>query len=394
MQFTTGNLTRTLALVFLTGVAMPLLAHVPQHSGCDIFTRRLFAHDPLGRRTAAIKPSGATDAFGYDGLGNWTTYTNAEGRVYTMAYDALGRLVAATNALGHQVFANLYDPAGNLTNHTDGAGHTIAYSYDVLNRLVRRESGVGGSASSFAHDPVGNLLTASNSTATLAFGYDIMDRLASATTTVSGVSFVASYSRDAGGLVTNVVFGRAGATTPPSIARAYDPDGRLVAVSDWHGRTWTFAWDGAGKPTGGTAPGGIVATNHYDAAGRLASWSVGSLAGRAITRDLAGLKTRDEIAAGPHPVRPSYATQLHRLPKSRRVSSRRSAAWAGRPALACRRQSRDRLRECSAWQGPRHDRVRFRRTRLRQCQCEFRRIPLRFRALNRRPWQARRGSPS
>jgi RHS repeat-associated protein len=305
MQFTTGNLTRTLALVFLTGVAMPLLAHVPQHSGCDIFTRRLFAHDPLGRRTAAIKPSGATDAFGYDGLGNWTTYTNAEGRVYTMAYDALGRLVAATNALGHQVFANLYDPAGNLTNHTDGAGHTIAYSYDVLNRLVRRESGVGGSASSFAHDPVGNLLTASNSTATLAFGYDIMDRLASATTTVSGVSFVASYSRDAGGLVTNVVFGRAGATTPPSIARAYDPDGRLASVSDWLGHTWTFAWDGAGKPTGGTAPGGIVATNHYDAARRLSSWSVGTLAGRTITRDLAGLKTREDVTAGPHPV-PSF----------------------------------------------------------------------------------------
>lgn len=257
------------------------------------------------RRTAAVRPSGATDAFGYDGLGNWTAFTNAEGRVYTMAYDALGRLVAATNAANEQVFANRYDPVGNLTNRTDGAGNTIAYSYDVLNRLVRRESGVGGPASSFAHDPVGNLLTASNSTATLAFGYDIMDRLASATTTVSGVSFVASYSRDAGGLVTNVVFGRAGATTPPSITRTYDPDGRLASVSDWLGHTWTFAWDGAGKPTGGAAPGGILSTNHYDAAGRLSSWAVGSLAGRTVTLDLAGLKTREEITAGPHPA-PSF----------------------------------------------------------------------------------------
>ena len=110
----------------------------------------------FGRRTAAVRPSGATDAFGYDDLGNWTTYTNAEGRVYTMAYDALGRLVAATNAANEQVFANRYDPVGNLTNRTDGAGNTIAYSYDVLNRLVLQESGVGSPASSFVYDPVGS----------------------------------------------------------------------------------------------------------------------------------------------------------------------------------------------------------------------------------------------
>ncbi len=270
-------------------------------------------HDPLGRRTAAVRPSGATDAFGYDlpaphgsasrqagGLGNWTTYTNAEGRVYTMAYDALGRLVAATNAANEQVFANRYDPVGNLTNRNDGAGNTVHYAYDVLNRLVRRESGVGGPASSFSYDPVGNLLAASNATAHLSFSYDVMDRLASATSIVSGVSFVASYARDAGGLVTNLIY-----APGKTLTRTYDPDGRLASVSDWLGHPWTFAWDGAGKPKGGTAPGGILSTNHYDAAGRLASWSVGTLAGRTITRDLAGLKTREDITAGPHPV-PSF----------------------------------------------------------------------------------------
>ena len=143
----------------------------------------------------------------------------------------------------------------------------VADADGARDRLVKRESGVGNRESSFSYDAVRNLLTASNSTATLAFGYDIMDRLASATTTVSGVSFVASYSRDAGGLVTNLVFGRAGSPNPPSVTRTYDPDGRLTAVSDWLGHTWTFAWDGAGKPTGGAAPGGILSTNHYDAAG-------------------------------------------------------------------------------------------------------------------------------
>jgi RHS repeat-associated protein len=151
-------------------------------------------------------------------------------------------------------------------------------------------------------DPVGNLLTASNETATFSFAYDAMDRLTASVSRVgvspvSSFEFPVSYSRDAGGLVTNLVY-----APGKTLTRTYDPDGRLSSVSDWLGHTWTFTWDGAGKPTGGTVPGGIVATNHYDAAGRLSSWSVGSLAGRTITRDLAGLKTREDVTAGPYPV--------------------------------------------------------------------------------------------
>jgi YD repeat-containing protein len=141
MHRTFSRLTRILLLVFLTGMAYSLLAHVPQHSSYNTFTRFSFSQS----RTAAVRPSGATDAFGYDGLGNWTTYTNAEGRVYRMAYDALGRPLAATNAANEQVFANRYDPVGNLTNRTDGAGNTVHYAYDELNRLVVRDA--------FNHEP-------------------------------------------------------------------------------------------------------------------------------------------------------------------------------------------------------------------------------------------------
>ena len=186
---------------------------------------------------AFVRPFGATDAFGYDGLGNWTTFTNAEGRVYTMAYDALGRIVAATNAASEQVFANRYDPAGNLTNRTDGAGNSIASSYDELNRLVMQESGVGSPASSYSYDPANNLLTASNATAYLSFGYDAMDRLTSAATSLSNATYNVTYHRDAGGLGTNLVY-----ASGKVVTRAYDPDGRLASVSDWLGHTWTFAW--------------------------------------------------------------------------------------------------------------------------------------------------------
>ncbi|MGI6494560.1 MAG: DUF6531 domain-containing protein [Kiritimatiellia bacterium] len=218
---------------------------------------RHYTHDALGRRTAAIRPSGATDSFGYDGLGNWTVYTNAEGRVYTMSYDALSRPLAATNALGQQVFANGYDLAGNLTNRADGAGNTVRYAYDALDRLVARDafSHEGHEKhETFAYDAVGNLLTASNETARLSFSYDVMDRLATATTALSNATFIAAYARDAGGLVTNLVY-----APGKSVTRTYDADGRLATVSDWLGHTWHFRH---GTVLGKLLPVGTVAGRH------------------------------------------------------------------------------------------------------------------------------------
>ena len=147
-----------------------------------------------------------------------------------------------------------------------------------------------------SYNAVGNLLTTYNAVTHESFTYDVMDRVASATTTVNGHTFASQWKRDLGGLVTNLVY-----APGKAVSRAYDPGGRLASVSDWLGHTWNFTHDGAGKPTGGTAPGGILSTNQYDAAGRLARWSVGTLAGRTITRDAAGLKTRDDITAGPLP---------------------------------------------------------------------------------------------
>ncbi|MCL1921287.1 MAG: hypothetical protein FWG50_09470, partial [Kiritimatiellaeota bacterium] len=269
-----------------------------------------FGHDAVGNVTAKTRPSGATDAFAYDHLGNTTAHTNAEGRAYTMSYDALGRLIAATNALGQQVFRNTYDNAGNLTSRTDGEGFSVGHTYDAMNRLTSTATTIPNSSllipnSSFTYDACGNMLTAANAHATLTFAYDGMNALTSAVTKISNPSFLItnSWQRDPGGLVTNLVY-----APGQNVSYAYDEEGLLTSVKDWLGNQWTFTRDAMGRkvaqaflPAGNGGQTSPSAAYTYDPAGRLASWQVGTLAGRAITYDALGRRTRDDITAGPLP---------------------------------------------------------------------------------------------
>ena len=255
---------------------------------------RYFDYDQRSRRTASIRPSGATDAFGYDTLGNCIAYTNAEGRVYRMSYDALGRMTAATNALGEQVFAATYDGVGNMTARTDGAGRTVTFAYGPCDRLLARTA--SGGTDAFAYDLAGNMTSASNAVAHETFAYDVCDRLTNAVTEVGGVAFTNGWSRDAGGLVTNVVYGAGKA-----VERTYDLAGRLVSVRDWLGHEWTFAWDAASHPTGGVSPDGTAHAFTYDPYGNLTAWSVADIAGRTVERDVEGRRLKDTVTAGPMP---------------------------------------------------------------------------------------------
>ena len=253
------------------------------------------AYDNVGQLVASTRPSGAVDSFGYDAMGNQTSYTNAEGHVYGTAYDALGRVVASTNALGVQIAAMAYDLNGNLARAEDGNGAIHTYAYDALDRLVSRTSPDG--TDTLAYDAVGNVVSAANGVATETFAYDAMDRLVAATTEVAGQTFHNEWRRDAGGLVTNLVYAPGKVVT-----KEYDIEGRLVAVRDWLGHAWTFGWDAAGRLVSLSSPDGRTRTHTYDAAGRLASWRVGNLVGRSLEYDLAGRKTCDNVIAGAMPV--------------------------------------------------------------------------------------------
>ena len=125
-------------------------------------------------------------------------------------------------------------------------------------------------AEAFSYDLVGNLLSASNTLVRETFTYDRCDRLTNAVTRVGADVWTFAWKRDAGGLVTNVVY-----SVGRSVSRAYDAAGRLVSVTDWLGHAWTFTWNGFGCQTGGTSPDGTFHSFTYDAYGNLVAWSVG-----------------------------------------------------------------------------------------------------------------------
>ena len=253
------------------------------------------AYDCVDQVVSTTRPSGAMDAFGYDAMGNQVVYTNAEGHVYQTMYDALGRVVASTNALGVQVAAMTYDLNGNLSSATDGNGAVLTYAYDPMDRLVSRTT--PDETTTFAYDAVGNVTSAFNDTASETFVYDNMDRLVDATTEVAGMSIRNEWKRDAGGLVTNIVY-----ASDKTVTKKYDMEGRLVAVSDWLGHTWSFNWDGAGRLIRLSSPDGRIRTHEYDAAGQLVSWNVGTAIGRTFEYDLSGRKVCANVTNGVMPV--------------------------------------------------------------------------------------------
>jgi YD repeat-containing protein len=177
-----------------------------------------------------------------------------------------------------------------------------------------------GSAEAFSYDAVGNLLSAGNDAATNAFAYDAMNRLTSAVTRVesdfgSSVGFRVSYAYDLGGLATNVTY-----PGGKSVRYVYDADGRVTNVTDWAGRSFTFARDAAGRMTALAYPNGVSYAYTYDANHKVSSWVYSSggspLAGRTITRDAMGLKTREDVTGGPTPVpatnRPAIESMLEK----------------------------------------------------------------------------------
>jgi YD repeat-containing protein len=96
----------------------------------------------------------------YDANGNLNNITDSVDETLNriLSYDAINRLVAVEGYA--QGGAIQYDGMGNILSQTHG-GQTLAYTYDIKNRL---SSLSGSSTSTFKYDSLGNLVSDGNNT--------------------------------------------------------------------------------------------------------------------------------------------------------------------------------------------------------------------------------------
>ncbi|MBW8311158.1 MAG: hypothetical protein K0M64_03895 [Rhizobium sp.] len=199
-------------------------------------------YDPLGRlklsiaNVGGVGPERAETRFEYDALDRVTTVVDPKGLTTAYTYNGLGDLIELDSPdTGTTTYT--YDSAGNRTGQLDARGVQTNYSYDALNRLTRVDLPTAGQDIDFAYDAAPAVCQANE---TFAAG-----RL-SGYTDGSGST---SYCHDRHGNVVRKVQSVAGAPDA-TVAYAYSPAGRVMAVNYPSGATVSYLRDAGGRITG------------------------------------------------------------------------------------------------------------------------------------------------
>ncbi len=193
-----------------------------------------FTYDALSRRTAMTLPNGTQTTYTYDPASQVTTI--------------LHQLGASGPTINQAAYA--YNGVGNRTSLTDRRG-SQAFGYDVLDRLTSASHPLLGTPQSYAYDPVGNRITAGNVTnagnqltadATHSYQYDDNGNLIRKTLLATGN--YSQYTYDAENRLTKVEDFAAGNPTA-AFTSTYRYDGlgrRIEKVAN--GQTKRYIYDG------------------------------------------------------------------------------------------------------------------------------------------------------
>jgi RHS repeat-associated protein len=190
-----------------------------------------YTYDAVDRLTQITDSAKNAVSYVYDATGKLTTRTLPNSVATTYTYDGLDRLTQLKDAKGRSVIADnqySYNSAGDITQNIDQGG-THTYGYDLLNRLTSATY-TGTAAESYAYDGVGNRTT-SHKSAT--YSYQPFDRLVS----TSNATYI------------------------------YNNNGNMISKSDPSGTT-QFVWDFENRLTQVATPSSGSVTYKYDAMGR------------------------------------------------------------------------------------------------------------------------------
>jgi len=262
----------------------------PAHNRLDVFTDALghitdYDYDARGNPTAVTYADGSSEQYGYNAQGNLTrsvdrlgqtiTYThNSRGQVtrkdlpsgahvdYT--YNARGNVEMAVDASGTTRLEYL-DPQDLdlLTKVTHPSGRFLQYTY--TNGRRTRMVDQSGFTVNYAYDSTGRLefLRDGSNNLVVQYHYDAAGQLVRET---NGNGTATAYGFYEGGLLRTIIHYAPDASVQSQLSYTYDDLGRRRSATTAEGIT-DYDYDGAGRLTSVSLPGGRVIVYAYDAAG-------------------------------------------------------------------------------------------------------------------------------
>jgi len=219
-------------------------------------------YDELGRVIARRGNHGQNIRYAYDDNGNVKTVTDSLGKITTMTYDALSRAVTARDPRG-ALTRFYYDDADRLVQVTDPRSRITKYVYDGFGQLWQQtspDSGVTSYDYSYGR-PVG-MTRADGSTTS--YSYDALGRVIGVSADGINQAFIYDTCTGGKGLLCE-------ATDPNGhINFTYTPQGQLRTQYQKVGSSaiyfnQAYTWDGMGRLTGISYPGGVSVGYGYNA---------------------------------------------------------------------------------------------------------------------------------
>ena len=258
-----GNLLRYTDAYGSTSVYTYFQGHLKTAENADGYAVNI-SYDQDWSITEFICSDGTVVTFGYDESGNLSQIIDPLGNVMSYEYDDSRRISAVT--YGDYSFALTYDNLGNIASVTQN-GHTAYYEYNTMGQLTSLTDPNGNQAK-MTYDGNANLTEAVFADgSSQSWTYDAAGDLASFTTRAGDV-IPCAWSAD--GLLTGTAVGGV------QYEYSYTNGGLLTSVTDVNSvRSLAFEYNTNGNLTGVAYRDGTTISVDRDAAGRIASYTIG-----------------------------------------------------------------------------------------------------------------------
>jgi RHS repeat-associated protein len=232
-----------------------------------------FVYDKMRRVTSTTDVWGQATSYVYDVDGRRTQMNVGSTKFATYIYDSISRLTKITDN-GNKNTSYTYDAASNLLTRTLSNGVVSTYSYDGIDRLTRLKDAKGTTViadNNYTYNNAGQIVLNTDQSGGHVYGYDVLDRLTSASYPATGNE---SYAYDSVGNRSSSHRSAAYGYQPnnrlmstDTASYLYDNNGDMTARADSAGTT-QFVWDFENRLTNVVTPSAGSVTYKYDALGR------------------------------------------------------------------------------------------------------------------------------